>query len=89
MQLRKVCNHPYLFEGIEEEGLPVLGQHIINVSGKLIILDKLIQKLGKKDHQVLIFSQMTRMLDILEDYCLYRKFEVFSLNLFLLLIMNL
>ena len=77
MQLRKVCNHPYLFEGIEEEGLPVLGQHIINVSGKLIILDKLIGKLGKKDHQVLIFSQMTRMLDILEDYCLYRKFEVF------------
>ena len=76
MQLRKICNHPYLFEGVEEEGLPILGQHVINVSGKMIILDKLISKLGKKNHQVLIFSQMTRMLDILEDYCIYREFEV-------------
>lgn len=78
MQLRKVCNHPYLFEGVEEEGAPLLGQHIINASGKLLILDKLLQKL-KTDpndkHQILIFSQMTRVLDILEDYCNYREYK--------------
>ena len=76
MQLRKVCNHPYLFEGVEEVGLPQLGAHLINVSGKMIILDKLLTKLRKESHQVLIFSQMTRMLDILEDYCNFRAYKV-------------
>lgn len=36
MQLRKVCNHPYLFEGVEEEGLPPLGEHIITNCGKMM-----------------------------------------------------
>jgi SNF2 family DNA or RNA helicase len=45
MQLRKACNHPYLFEGIEEEGLPVLGEHLIHTSGKMSVLDKLLMKL--------------------------------------------
>ena len=76
MQLRKVCNHPYLFDGVEDESLPELGAHIINASGKMIILDKLLQKLSKEKHQVLIFSQMTRLLDILEDYCRFRQYSV-------------
>jgi SWI/SNF-related matrix-associated actin-dependent regulator of chromatin subfamily A member 5 len=42
MQLRKVCNHPYLFEGVEDEGLPEIGDHLINVSSKMRILDKLL-----------------------------------------------
>ncbi|EAR99498.2 SNF2 family amine-terminal protein (macronuclear) [Tetrahymena thermophila SB210] len=75
MQLRKVCNHPYLFEGIEEEGLPPLGEHIITNCGKMMVLDKLLQKLKNGKHQVLIFSQMTMVLDILEDYCNYRQFK--------------
>ena len=78
MQLRKVCNHPYLYEEDEDEGLPELGAHIINASGKMIILDKLLQKLSKEKHQVLIFSQMTRVLDILEDYCHFRQYGVKS-----------
>lgn len=44
-------------------------------SGKLILLDKLLDKLGRNGHRVLIFSQMVRMLDILEDYLNYRKLE--------------
>ncbi|KAL4457005.1 hypothetical protein ABPG74_014643 [Tetrahymena malaccensis] len=75
MQLRKVCNHPYLFEGIEEEGLPPLGEHIITNCGKMMVLDKLLQKLKNGKHQVLIFSQMTMVLDILEDYCNFRQFK--------------
>ena len=44
MQLRKVCNHPYLFEGVEEEGLDDFGEHIVKVCGKMNVLDKLMQK---------------------------------------------
>lgn len=45
IQLRKVCNHPYLFPGVEEEGAPILGDHIVQASGKMKVLDKLLQKL--------------------------------------------
>lgn len=50
MQLRKACNHPYLFDGIEEEGAPILGKHIIDASGKLRVLDKLLVKLHVRFH---------------------------------------
>ena len=76
MQLRKVCNHPYLFEGIEPEDAPSLGEHIVEASGKLIILDKLLKKLWSEGkHQVLVFSQMTMVLDILEDYLNFRGYD--------------
>ena len=74
MQLRKACNHPYLFEGVEDESLPIVGEHLVETSGKLVVLDKLLRKLIGS-HRVLIFSQMTSMLNILEDYCLMRKFN--------------
>ena len=68
MQLRKVCNHPYLFDGAEP-GPPYLdGPHIWENCGKMVLLDKLLPKLKAQGSRVLIFSQMTRMLDILEDY---------------------
>lgn len=67
MQLRKVCNHPYLFEGVEDPSLPTLGDHLINVSGKMMILDQILKSVENKS-QVLIFSQFTTVLDILEDY---------------------
>lgn len=73
--MRKVCNHPYLFEGVEEENQPLPVDHLVSTSGKMLVLDKLLMKLSSESHKVLIFSQMTRMLDILEDYCNYRQFE--------------
>ena len=72
MQLRKCCNHPYLFEGVEDYSLPDLGEHLVKNSSKMRILEKLIEKLKKQNNQVLIFSQMTRLLDILEDYLVYK-----------------
>lgn len=42
-------------------------------SGKLVLLDKLLKRLQERGSRVLVFSQMTRMLDILEDYCLYKQ----------------
>eukprot|EP00798_Chlamydomonas_sp_ICE-L_P028324 gene28324-31441_t len=75
MQLRKCCNHPYLFEGAEP-GPPFFpGDHIFETSGKMVLLDKLLPKLKERQSRVLIFSQMTRMLDILEDYCLLKDHQ--------------
>ena len=41
-------------------------------AGKFVVLDKLLPKLQEKGSRVLIFTQMTRVLDILEDYCWFR-----------------
>jgi len=69
MQLRKVCNHPYLFDGAEPGPPYEDGSHLWENSGKLTLLHKLLPKLRGQGSRVLVFSQMTRMLDILEDYC--------------------
>ena len=42
---------------------------LVDNSVKLKMLDKLLTKLKQNGDRVLIFSQMTRVLDILEDYC--------------------
>ncbi|KAF5207930.1 Iswi chromatin-remodeling complex atpase chr11 [Thalictrum thalictroides] len=72
MQLRKCCNHPYLFEGAEPGPPYTTGEHLITNAGKMVLLDKLLPKLKERDSRVLIFSQMTRLLDILEDYLMFR-----------------
>lgn len=74
MQLRKCCNHPYLFPGIEDRALDPLGEHLYANCGKMVLLDKLLGKMFARGHRVLIFSQMTRMLDILEDYMISRGY---------------
>lgn len=75
MQLRKCCNHPYLFEGIEDRALDPLGQHLIDNCGKLNMVDKLLKRLKERGSRVLIFTQMTRILDILEDYMVMRQYK--------------
>jgi SWI/SNF-related matrix-associated actin-dependent regulator of chromatin subfamily A member 5 len=73
MQLRKCCNHPYLFEGAEPGPPYTTDEHLIDNCGKMVILDKLLDRANANGSRVLIFSQMSRMLDILEDYCLFRR----------------
>jgi SWI/SNF-related matrix-associated actin-dependent regulator of chromatin subfamily A member 5 len=75
MQLRKCCNHPYLFPGVEDRNENPYGEHLIANCGKMVLLDKLLRKLYERKNRVLVFSQMTRMLDILEDYCAMRQFQ--------------
>ena len=41
-ELRKCCNHPYLFPNVEDRSLPVLGEHLVGACGKLVLLDKLL-----------------------------------------------
>jgi len=73
MQLRKCCNHPYLFEGVEDKSLDPFGDHLVTNCGKMMVLDKLLLRLKKENSRVLIFSQMTRVLDLLEDYAVSRQ----------------
>lgn len=75
MQLRKCCNHPYLFEGAEPGPPYTTDEHLVFNAGKMLILDKLLKRMKEQGSRVLIFSQMSRMLDILEDYCTFRDYE--------------
>lgn len=58
--------------GVEPEPFEQ-GEHLVAASGKLLILDVLLSFLKKRGHKVLLFSQMTRMLDIIQDYLAYRS----------------
>ncbi|XP_023561516.1 SWI/SNF-related matrix-associated actin-dependent regulator of chromatin subfamily A member 5 [Octodon degus] len=80
MQLRKCCNHPYLFDGAEPGPPYTTDMHLVTNSGKMVVLDKLLPKLKEQGSRVLIFSQMTRVLDILEDYCMWRNYEYCRLD---------
>ncbi|CAN6460888.1 unnamed protein product [Victoria cruziana] len=73
IQLRKACSHPYLFSGIEPEPFSE-GEHLVLASGKLIVLDKLLRRLHAGNHRVLLFAQMTRTLDILQDFLELRRY---------------
>ena len=75
MELRKLCNHPLLIEGAEDDikrdvtaDKNMDHEIYIRHCGKMVLLDILLPKLRAEGHKVLIFSQMTRVLDILGDY---------------------
>ncbi|RLV99065.1 hypothetical protein DV515_00010278 [Chloebia gouldiae] len=74
IQLRKCVAHPYLFNGVEPEPFEI-GDHILEASGKMCLLDKLLSFLYAGGHRVLLFSQMTQLLDILQDYMDYRGYS--------------
>ncbi|XP_023725434.1 chromatin-remodeling complex ATPase chain Iswi [Cryptotermes secundus] len=80
MQLRKCSNHPYLFDGAEPGPPYTTDEHLVYNCGKMVILDKLLPRLQEQESRVLIFSQMTRMLDILEDYCHWRGYSYCRLD---------
>ena len=75
MQLKKVCNHPYLFENVEPGPPFVDGEHIIEASMKFKVLDHLIPRLIGEGCKILIFSQMTKLLDILDDFLRFRNYK--------------
>uniref|UniRef100_A0A8D3E4W3 DNA helicase n=1 Tax=Scophthalmus maximus TaxID=52904 RepID=A0A8D3E4W3_SCOMX len=80
MDLKKCCNHPYLFPVAAVEA-PVLpngsydGNQLVKSSGKLTLLQKMLKKLKDEGHRVLIFSQMTKMLDLLEDFLEFEGYK--------------
>ncbi|RUS85614.1 hypothetical protein EGW08_006626 [Elysia chlorotica] len=81
MQLRKICNHPFMFQHIEEAIAHHFGCHgtisgpeLYRSSGKFELLDRILPKLKATGHKVLLFCQMTSLMSIMEDYFVYRGF---------------
>ncbi len=74
MDLRKSTNHPYLIEyPLTEDGIFYrTDEDVVEQCGKMKVLDQMLEELLKRNHKILIFSQMTRMLDILGDYLNHR-----------------
>ncbi len=82
MELRKICNHPFLCDGLEQdytdkrlaaaaekgETAPTPLQLLTEGSGKMGLLSKLLAKLKRDGHKVLIFSQFTTVLDLIQDF---------------------
>ncbi|XP_072036512.1 chromodomain-helicase-DNA-binding protein 5-like isoform X3 [Amphiura filiformis] len=73
MDLKKCANHPYLFPtaAMEAPRLPngaYAVEALIKACGKMVLLCKMLRKLKADGHRVLIFSQMTKVLDLLEDF---------------------
>lgn len=80
MELKKICNHPYLCDkaSLEAKRLPnnaYAGEELIQNCGKLLLMQKMLKKLKEQGHRVLVFSQMTRLLDILEDYLEHEQYR--------------
>eukprot|EP01116_Phalansterium_solitarium_P023010 TRINITY_DN7854_c0_g1_i1.p1 TRINITY_DN7854_c0_g1~~TRINITY_DN7854_c0_g1_i1.p1 ORF type:complete len:1741 (+),score=694.83 TRINITY_DN7854_c0_g1_i1:185-5407(+) len=87
MEIRKVCNHPFLTKGAEEyilssnsadvadSALPASSELLVRSSAKMVLVDKLLPKLSQGNHKVLIFTQMRLMLDLLEEYMTMRGYK--------------
>merc|ERR1719167_377334 len=88
MQLRKLCNHPFMFQHIEEAyarhvGMAsdtVSGPDIYRASGKFELLDRIFPKMRRTGHRILLFCQMTQLMTILEDYLNWRGHKYLRLD---------
>lgn len=80
MDLRKCINHPYLIHERDTNNVNKTDENIINDCGKFILLNKLLLLLKKYNHRVLIFSQMTRVLDCIEDLLNYKGYKYVRLD---------
>jgi len=78
MELRKVCCHPFLCEGVEDDMIARKTKEgksveeldlLVSSCGKMQLIHKLLPKLRAEKRKVLIFSQFKIMLNVLEDYC--------------------
>lgn len=82
MQLRKICNHPFVYEEVENLINPSVetNDHIWRVAGKFELLDKVLPKFKATGHRVLIFFQMTQIMDIMEDFLRLRGLKYMRLD---------
>jgi len=88
MQLRKICNHPFLYRHIEESMAEYLktpdntvgGPDLYRSCGKFELLDRVLPKLKATGHRVLLFCQMTALMTILEDYFVYAGHKYLRLD---------
>ncbi|CCD27286.1 SWI/SNF catalytic subunit SNF2 NDAI_0K00950 [Naumovozyma dairenensis CBS 421] len=82
MQLKKICNHPFVFEEVEDRINPTreTNSNIWRVAGKFELLERILPKLKATGHRVLIFFQMTQIMDIMEDFLRFTGLKYLRLD---------
>lgn len=82
MQLRKVCNHPFVFEEVENVINPnrISNDLLWRTAGKFELLDRVIPKFQATNHRILMFFQMTQIMDIMEDFLRMRGVQYLRLD---------
>ena len=84
MELRTVCNHPFLSKLHNPADEAVCGPHpvipLVRHCAKLELLDRVLSKMHATGHRVLLFSTMTRVLDVLEEYLQWRGYSFVRLD---------
>jgi ATP-dependent helicase STH1/SNF2 len=82
MQLRKLCNHPFVFEQVEDIINPTKSTNdlIWRTAGKFELLDRVLPKLKVTGHRVLLFFQMTQIMNIMEDFLRLRGIKYLRLD---------
>lgn len=81
MELRKCCNHPFMIHGVEQREYATCKteaeqyKKLVESSGKLVLLGKLLPKLKAEGHKVLIFSQFQHTLTLIEEFLNYQRWE--------------
>lgn len=85
---RKLCNHPFMFQHIEESYAKhighftdvVSGPDVYRSSGKFELMDRILPKLKATGHRVLMFCQMTQCMTIIEDYFNFKGYKFLRLD---------
>ena len=82
MQFRKICNHPYVFDEVEDSINParLTDRNLFRVAGKFELLDRILPKLQVAGHRVLMFFQMTQVMNIMEDYLRFKELTYLRLD---------
>ena len=82
MQLRKLCNHPFVFEPVEDQMNPSRTSNDLlwRTAGKFELLDRILPKLRATGHRVLMFFQMTQIMNIMEDFLRLRNLKYLRLD---------
>ncbi|KAK2070378.1 hypothetical protein P8C59_004876 [Phyllachora maydis] len=82
MQLRKLCNHPFVFDEVENQMNPlnVSNDVLWRTAGKFELLDRVLPKYKATGHRVLMFFQMTAIMDIMEDFLRFRGIKYLRLD---------
>ena len=82
MQLRKLCNHPFVFEPVEDQMNPerISNDLLWRTAGKFELLDRVLPKFKASGHRVLMFFQMTQIMNIMEDFLRLRGMQFLRLD---------
>lgn len=82
MQLRKLCNHPFVFEQVEDQMNPDKSTNDLlwRTAGKFELLDRILPKFKASGHRVLMFFQMTQIMNIMEDFLRLRDMKYLRLD---------